>query len=1122
MVTYIELFNKKTIRRLCADIDISPKQEDAAKEWLELLEKNRLEDEKSNYPKFMQIILQDILGYSIKEINFESNNVEFQFANSDGKNILCFEVKGTSTKDLHAIQHRTKKEHETPIKQTWDYMGSIGLDYGICTNYKEFILITKELGYSQEHVFDFTSIKKNKDNLKEFIGIFSRKRIIEKGFVEKLYKKSISEEKEFTKEFYELFHGTRLMLIKNFEDNETVKVTKTEAIYYTQLFLNRLIFIYFVEDRGFIPNKQIFSDRIIRILESGQFTEHSRKVFEDIKELFIAFDKGSGVLGIFGFNGGLFRGSNIPEKIYFSDIQEPEFFSKVKKNSKNSKSPKLNEYQSNVVKKHPKLNPLISNLLNLDSFDFNTEVNVNILGHIFEQSISDIEELKKTETSRRKKEGVFYTPEYITNYICMNTIIPYLSKSNVNTITELIIEYEGNIGELDQKLKDTKILDPACGSGAFLIKAVDVLLEIHKEIQKLMSDKKSSSIEQSQITDEWDEEKQIRAIIENNIYGVDINSESVEITKLSLFLKLASGERKLEDLSKNIVAKNSLIDDESNEPGISNWHKMFPHIFHDPKLKQFEKELKLSEKFQDGFDIIVGNPPYIRIQTLQKDQVTYFNDHYVSPTKNYDIYILFLEKGLKLLKENGVLGFILPHKFFQGESGENIRNFISKNKALAKVVNFGTNQVFEDAITYTCMIFLSKRQNDEFLTKNFKLGENFKNLSSIEFDKKKSEILEEDQWNFSPEKIRKIIKKIKSTQNSFESITKKIFKGSSTGNDDIFLLDLIKKNTKTSIVFSDILNQEIEIENELLQPFVYGEDVRNYSISYKSKVLLFPYLPINDKVQLIPIEILKNKYPQSFNYLYQLKPKLLERKVKLNDDDFYRYSAARSISDYLQSKIMIPDMLVSKRISFDHDGTYFHGPAIHSVVFNDEIKTSPYFYLGILNSKLFWFFISNTSTALLGDAYRLTPEFVNPFCFPMTEKENQENSKELVGNVESVLKLKDEFIKKELLFWNRVSHKFLTKKITAKLENFFELSFSEFLNELVKNSSIQLKPIEEEEWEEYFEGRKIELESLHHEILEKEEIIDNIVFDLYSLTDTEREIILQDLDKNSEPKRVGV
>jgi len=321
-----DLFNPKTVNRLCQDVILTDDQKKSAKEWLELLDQGKLK-EKSNNLRFANIILDKILGYPINDIVYEKNNVEFQIQNSNGKNILCFETKGTDVKDLFAVQHRIKKEQETPIKQTWDYMGSIGLDYGICTNYKHFVLITKQFGYSKYYFFDFNSIKNNEQKLKEFIGIFSKERIIDNGFVEKISTESVTEEKKFTKEFYKLFHETRLMMIKAFQEKDNI--SKTEAIYYTQRFLNRLIFIFFVEDREFVTDKKLFYNRMLKILEAQQITEYSRKVYDDINELFNVFDKGSKMLGVFGFNGGLFSGV-IPNKVYFNDIRDPVFFSDVR------------------------------------------------------------------------------------------------------------------------------------------------------------------------------------------------------------------------------------------------------------------------------------------------------------------------------------------------------------------------------------------------------------------------------------------------------------------------------------------------------------------------------------------------------------------------------------------------------------------------------------------------------------------------------------------------------------------------------------------------------------------------------------------------------------------------
>ena len=705
-----DLFNRKTIDRLCQGIVLTDVQEKAANEWLEKLDQGRILKEKSNNLKFASTILDKILGYSVNDLVYEENNVEFQFQNANGKNVMCIETKGTDTKDLFAIQHRDKEEHKTPIKQTWDYIGKIGLDYGICTNYKHFVLITKEFGYSKYHFFNFNSIKNNKQKLREFIGIFSRERIIDLGFVETLQKESIIEERDITKEFYTLFHTTRLMLIKEFQvgfhkEFPDEDVAKNKAIQATQIFLNRLIFIFFVADRGFIPDTRLFTNRILYLLESGHITEHSTKIYDDIKELFVVFDKGSRLLSIFGFNGGLFDekifDKIMPKEICFSDIKNEIFFDEFKENSQLVKSIKLNENVTQIISKIPDLNPIIPNLLRMDSYDFNTDINVNILGRIFEQSISDLEELRKEGISQRKRDGVYYTPEYITDYICRNTIIPYLSKRGSNTVEKLISEYLDSVDELEDKFKKIKILDPACGSGAFLIKAIDILLEIHKEIQNLKTVKQHTN-EQSQITEEWNEDQEIRTIIENNVYGIDINSESIEITKLSLFLKLASNERKLIGLSKNIQQGNSLVDDKTIDSRAFSWENEFPKV--------------LGSSIKDkGFDIIIGNPPYGAELTSQEKE--YLNKKF--QIGSTDTAQLMMKRSYELLKSDGNHGFIVPKALIYANNWKKIRKFLLPK--LRVILDVG--KVWKEVKLEQTIYIVNKNSNANFYLNGIRYGE---------------------------------------------------------------------------------------------------------------------------------------------------------------------------------------------------------------------------------------------------------------------------------------------------------------------------------------------------------------------------------------------------------------
>ena len=472
------LFNEVTIKRLVLDIKLTDNQKKASQIWLKLIEEGKLIKEKQGYLKFYDIILKDLLDYD--NIKHEKEGVEFSYE-KNGKSVVRIEAKGMSTKYLFMPQKRIRKE--SPVQQLWRYMQLHASPYGIVTNYKIFILFKYDVGSTKYYLFDFEDIKRNPNKLQEFVAIFSRESI-DKGFVEDLYKKSIIEEREFTKEFYKLYHETRLMLIKEFEENSDIN--RESSVHFAQLYLNRLMFVFFAEDTGKI-DKRIIEDRILKTLNNIHlFSSNSSNISNVLIGLFKDLDKGSDFpIKLFGFNGGLFQQS-IPTDAYFKDFREEIFFKEVNQYSKlKKKDLELNENEKELFEIYKnKINPIIKNMLLMASFDFNTEVNVNILGHIFEQSISDIEDLKTDKSSKRKKDGIFYTPEYITDYICRNTIIPYFSKEGVCNVPDLIKEYESNIEELEKKFKEMKILDPACGSGAFLIKATDVMLEIFKAIQE--------------------------------------------------------------------------------------------------------------------------------------------------------------------------------------------------------------------------------------------------------------------------------------------------------------------------------------------------------------------------------------------------------------------------------------------------------------------------------------------------------------------------------------------------------------------------------------------------------------------------------------------------------------
>mgnify|MGYP004650776039 FL=1 len=698
-----------------------------------------------------------------------------------------------------------------------------------------------------------------------------------------------------------------------------------------------------------------------------------------------------------------------------------------------------------------------------DPNDAEVGVDPEMLGKIFENLLED-----------NKDKGAFYTPKEIVRYMCQESLIAYLQtdvedeekkKCIANFVKTNDVEELGGASSnlaisIDQKLKDVKICDPAIGSGAFPMGLLRELYSCRKAIEV------------------WDADNAAdikRHIIQNNIYGVDIEKGAVDIARLRFWLALIIDEKEpmpLPNLDFKIMQGNSLLESfmgvdlnmtskkvktgrdtkktrgvlslgfEENDVQktiqdlVKSYFSITDHTLRAQRRKEIDKYVKdyikicaegnkevqdavdeleipndqfflwhtyFADVFeQGGFDIVIGNPPYIRVQTINDkmpELASVYKTQYADVAiGNFDLYILFIWFGYKLLNNNGYLSYIQPNKFFLAVMGQKLRYLLKHNMALYKILDFGTNQIFNNATTYTCILFLTKNQRHEFLYKTFNLGEYSRFLEGIEFGKMCVDDLPDNgNWLFKENASNTLISKIKDNGTLFSDLVTRIFKGSSTGNDKVFLLDLISESAEFYIVSSDVNDEYFKIEKEICRKFIYGESVLRYSEPSPYRLLLFPYVKHNEKYALMDIGYLRTNYPNAYEYLMKNKSVLMKRKVALSDDTFYKYSAARSLNEYEKEKILIPDMLVSNRISFDQYGQYFTGPAIHCPVFKEDINQR--YYLGVLNSKLFWYYISNTSTALRGNAYRLTPEYLNDFAFPSITNEQRKSVITLVDNV---------------------------------------------------------------------------------------------------------------------------
>ena len=697
------LFPAAVLEDICGGAELTAAQERAAGEWLGLLARGALAEERRNYPRFARIVLEDLLGYPASGLDHERDGIDFEFRGPDGNTLVCFEAKGTSTEDLFAAQRRSRLEYSTPIRQTWDHMGKAGARYGICTNYRQLVLIMREHGYRRCHVFDFEEARQNPKRLRELVCVFSRERL-EAGFAEKIRSRADEAEKKLTGEFYAIYGQTRLMLVREFEASGA---KRADAVACAQTFLNRLVFVFFAQDAGLVQGGRDLFERGVTDILRGNLTTNTTRVWKYItEELFAGFGSGSDDPVIFGFNGGLFS-EPIPASVSVRDRRGRAFFGLGTRTMRGSWEFKREVEEA--VGRHADTSPVIKNLLAMSSYDFQSQIRVNILGRIFENSIGDLEGLLGTRPAKRKREGVFYTPEYVTRYICRSTIIPYLSASGAaRTPHDLVAEHAGDLAGLEGRLQSIKILDPACGSGAFLIEAVNTLLEIHDEVgaRRAAAGGAGAGTLKPSLSDAL-----VRRIIRDNVYGIDINGQSVEITRLSMFLLTASLHERLPDLAGNIKSGNSLMTRTNGEFSTFAWEKEFPGVFPNSGIAGSESA---GSRPDAGFDIVIGNPPYVKHQNIPYKSDIQLPRHSglalpagfrIDGTTDLSGY--FFYHAFRYLKEGGMLGYISSETWMNSRYGRPLQRTLLENASIKEITRASFN-FFDDADARAAIVILSR------------------------------------------------------------------------------------------------------------------------------------------------------------------------------------------------------------------------------------------------------------------------------------------------------------------------------------------------------------------------------------------------------------------------------
>lgn len=640
-------------------------------------------------------------------------------------------------------------------------------------------------------------------------------------------------------------------------------------------------------------------------------------------------------------------------------------------------------------------------------------LSVEILGSAYEQFLGKQIRINKSHKAVieekpevRKAGGVYYTPQYIVEYIVKNT---------VGKLVE---------GKTPEEVSTLKILDPACGSGSFLIGAYQYLLDWHKSYYQAKNIA-SKGGKQTPVTPDGNlTTAEKKRILLNNIYGVDLDVNAVEVTKLSLLLKCLEGEteasiknqlslfneRVLPTLDENIKSGNSLIDLDFYDAQIEfeqerkvkpfSWQKAFPKIFNSGN---------------PGFDAVIGNPPYVKLQTIiensPRETADYFKQRYKSASKgNYDLYVVFTEKAFSLLNDDGVLGYILPHKFLQSDFGEGLRNFLTERKALRKLVHFGAEQIFKNATTYTCLLFLSRAENNSLEYTEVDSPDTW----ATEPGKFKTFEINPpnpgEKWNFKTGLNAGLFAKLNSIPVTLEDITRKIFVGLQTSADKVYVLDIIIEKEDTVVCYSKSLEREVELEKGMVKRFLMGKDVKRYEKPKPTCIVVFPYHIINGSAELMPKEFIRGKFPLAWEYIQANKKLLADREGGRFIGTWWQYGRTQNLTEFERPKIMTPYLGLIPNFTFDEDSLY-HTTKVFSLAFNDRLSNNPLYILGLLNSKLLDFHIRSTGTVFRGGYFTFNTQFISNFRIKQLDLSNADQKlihDKIVDDVKLILNLREE------------------------------------------------------------------------------------------------------------------
>jgi type I restriction-modification system DNA methylase subunit len=852
--------------------------------------------------------------------------------------------------------------------QTRRYGWNANLGISILTNFERLVvydcrhkpLATDSPNVARYKKFHYTEFVKEFDTLYDLLSYNS----VASGYIDDYFSLTENEAITFDDYFLKQIEGWRKKLaIEVISKNQ--RVNEENINFLIQRLLNRIVFLRICEDR-----------------EIEKFETLKRiKSYDELKELFINSDK--------KYNSGLF------------DFMEDNF-------------------SLNVVLNSEVLIEIFNELYYPESpYDFSV-VDPTILSQIYERylgsritiiSPNEISIVEEPEVSA--SSGVVPTPKHVVDNIVIETLSRIFENKSLKEIESL------------------KVADICCGSGTFLISVYKYFLE-KVTLGLLETDVNDSEIIYQNSSGDFNLTlKSKHSLLLNNIYAVDINPYAVEVAKFSLLLKLIENEnaasvdyyltkyqqKVLPSLNDNIKNGNSLVDDkffEFDPEAINDDEKL-------NKVKPFNwiTEFPFLKK-TNGFDAIVGNPPYVRIQNMVRyiiEEIKYYQDrvsgYTVAQKKAFDKYYLFIQRAIELLNSNGVLGYIVPNKFFIVKGGEALRSYIINNGSLYKIVHFGVTQVFPDRSTYTAVILLDKMKRETFGFKRIRKAVSDFVAGQIDYDEYNNSDYSENPWIFVSKETEAVFNRINSGNVIPLKSVAEIPVGIQTSKDQIFI---IEPNGETKSTYTFIKNGgQYEIEKSICRPCIYDLSFGLFDTIKPNAQVIFPYNIIGDKPEAFEEDFFQMEYPLAWAYLKIFKEALLKRSINgSKEPKWYQFGRSQSLTKFHNAPKLIWSVLSTKPgYIYDKMNILFTGGGngpYYSLISNSSY--SPLYFLGILAHPVFEAMVRAGASEFRGAYYSHGKQFIEDIPIRQIDFTNTKDKKlhdDIVKTVEKLITAKAAF-----------------------------------------------------------------------------------------------------------------